>query len=316
MKTYDFSSNINFVKPNVNIDLNTLPLDEYPTYDSLYEKLAQNYGVNTNQIELFNGISSAIFSLFRFLDLENCAIYSPANLEYKKACVNFSYQIRTINRHEDIYLPLKEGSLVIFENPSLIDGVYVDIEKLLEYWSEKNCTVLIDETQFDFCDGISAITKLQSYDKLYILKSMASFYGVAGISVCSIISNETNVSSIKKFEPNYKISTFDANYLQAILEDKGFKTVAKAINLKSKMQLEKILKQCELFEKVYDSKANYFLVKLKNLTSKEFLKMLSVYDIQIVDCSIFDYLDESFVRISVKNSQSNQVLKEALEKLC
>lgn len=316
MKTYDFSSNINFVKPNVNIDLNTLPLDEYPTYDSLYMKLVQNYGVNTNQIELFNGISSAIFSLFRFLDLEDCTIYSPANLEYKKACVNFSYQIRTINRHEDIYLPLKEGSLVIFENPSLIDGVYVDIEKLLEYWSEKNCTVLIDETQFDFCDGISAITKLQSNDKLYILKSMASFYGVAGSSVCSIISNETNVSSIKKFEPNYKISIFDANYLQAVLEDKGFKTVAKAINLKSKMQLEQILKQCELFEKVYDSKTNYFLVKLKNITSKEFQKMLFSHDIKVLDCSIFDYLDESFVRISVKNSQINQVLKEALEKLC
>ena len=56
----DLSSNINFVKPQINIDFNTLDISSYPTYDKLYEQIALNYGVEPSQIELFNGGSSAI----------------------------------------------------------------------------------------------------------------------------------------------------------------------------------------------------------------------------------------------------------------
>ena len=36
----DLSSNINFVKPQINVDFNTLDISSYPTYDKLYEKIA------------------------------------------------------------------------------------------------------------------------------------------------------------------------------------------------------------------------------------------------------------------------------------
>ena len=74
----DLSSNINFIKPKINIDFNTLDISSYPTYDKLYEKIASNYEVQKDEIELFNGGSSAIFTLFRNLALKNCTIYSPA----------------------------------------------------------------------------------------------------------------------------------------------------------------------------------------------------------------------------------------------
>jgi len=87
----DLSSNINFVKPHVNIDFNALDIAPYPNYETLYESIASHYGVNIEEIELFNGGSSAIFSLFRLLKGNHkglplrCTIYSPAYLEYKKA---------------------------------------------------------------------------------------------------------------------------------------------------------------------------------------------------------------------------------------
>ena len=70
----DLSSNINFVKPQINVDFNTLDISSYPTYDKLYEKIASNYGVQCDEIELFNGGSSAIFSLFKHLALDSCTI--------------------------------------------------------------------------------------------------------------------------------------------------------------------------------------------------------------------------------------------------
>ncbi len=312
----DLSSNINFVKPQINVDFNTLDISSYPTYDKLYEKIAFNYGVSSSQIELFNGGSSAIFTLFRHLALQTCTIYSPAYLEYKKAALNFGYELNTINRFSDINEKVKENSLVIFVNPSTPDGKYYDLEELMKSWIKKSCTILIDESFLDFCDKPSAIKYLETYDKLYILKSMTKFYSSAGIRVGTIVSTKQNIEKLKRFEPMWKLSQFDSNYLQAALADKLFKNISKEINLKNKIELENILNESDLIEEIFESSANYLLVKLSNLNAKEFIELLKPYKIMVRDCSNFDYLDERFVRIAVKSSSANEILQRALKEIC
>ena len=312
----DLSSNINFVKPQINIDFNTLDISSYPTYDKLYEKIALNYAVETSQIELFNGGSSAIFTLFKHLALQTCTIYSPAYLEYKKAALNFDYELNLINRFSNINENVKENSLVIFVNPSTPDGKYYELEELMKTWIEKSCTILVDESFLDFCDKASAIKYLEIYDKLYILKSMTKFYSSAGIRVGTIVSTKENIEKLKEFEPMWKLSQFDSNYLQAALDDKLFKNISKAINIKNKIELENILKNSILIEEVFESSANYLLVKLKNLKAKEFQELLKPYKIMVRDCSNFDFLDERFIRIAVKSSNANEILQKALEEIC
>ena len=312
----DLSSNINFVKPQINIDFNTLDISSYPTYDKLYEKIASNYEVQKDEIELFNGGSSAIFTLFRNLALKNCTIYSPAYLEYKKASLNFGYELDLINRFEEKTAVIKPNSLVIFVNPSTPDGNYYELEELMQNWIKNSCTILIDESFLDFCDKPSAIKYLKSYDKLYILKSMTKFYSSAGIRVGTIVSTKENIEKLKRFEPMWKLSQFDSNYLQAALDDKIFKSISKAINIKNKIELENILKNSELIEEVLESSANYVLVKLKNLSAKEFQEKLRPYKIMVRDCSNFDYLDSRFVRIAVKATLANETLQKALNEIC
>jgi len=312
----DLSSNINFIKPEIHLDFNNLDISSYPIYDKLYQKIANNYNVKPEQIELFNGGSSAIFTLFKHLNLNHCTIYSPAYLEYKKACVNFGYELRTINRFENIFLPLKEESLVIFVNPSTPDGTFYDLDILMNYWIEKKCTILIDESFLDFSDGKSAIEYLKKYDKLYILKSMTKFYSSAGIRVGTIVSSEKNIDSLKRFEPMWKLSQFDSNYLSAALEDKNFKRISKAINVKNRIELERVLEDSSLVESIYQSSANYILAKLKNIDAIQLQEKLKPYKILIRNCSNFDYLDVSYIRVAVKSRTSIQILKKALEDIC
>ena len=315
----DLSSNINSIKPNINIDFNNLDISSYPIYVKLYKKIADNYDVKIEQIELFNGGSSAIFSLFRHLKnlgLEHCTIYSPAYLEYKKACMNFGYELRTINRFEDIQLPVRNKSFVIFVNPSTPDGKYYDIDSLMNYWMQKDCSILIDESFLDFCDGQSAIRYLEQYDKLYILKSMTKFYSSAGIRVGTIVSNEKNIGLLKEFEPMWKLSNFDSNYLVSALEDKNFKKISKDINEKNRLELENILKNSTLIESIYKSNANYILAKLKKLKANELQEKLKPYKIMIRNCENFDFLDDRYVRIAVKSTNNLEVLKKALKQIC
>lgn len=223
----DLSSNINFLKPKLDIDFNSLDISSYPNYDKLYKAISKHYNVMKSQIELYNGGSSAIFKLFENLKLKHCTIYSPAYLEYKKAAQNFGYEIELINRFKDMKKEVKKGSFVIFVNPSTPDAKCYNINELLNLWIKKECTILIDESFLEFTDYESTTKYLEEYDKLYILKSMTKFYSSAGIRVGTIISSKENIIKLREKEPMWKISTFDMNYLIEVLKYKKFYKKAK-----------------------------------------------------------------------------------------
>ncbi len=146
----DLSSNINFIKPKLDIDFNTLNISPYPNYEALQESIATLYDVKSFKLELFNGATSAIYSLFRLLGLKHVTLYAPLYLEYKKAAKAYGYKIDLINRFKDLNQEIKPGSLVIFVNPSTPDGTFYMLDKLMQIWMDKECTILIDESFLDF----------------------------------------------------------------------------------------------------------------------------------------------------------------------
>ena len=308
----DLSSNINYLKPKITVDFNTLDISSYPTYERLYQKIAKHYKVKGKNIELFNGGSSAIFSLFKHLNLKECVIYSPAYLEYKKATKVHNYNLHIVNRFNNIEKKVPKNALVIFVNPSTPDGQLYELEKLLEYWKQQNCTVLIDESFLEFTTHTSATKLLKKYKNLYILKSMTKIFSAAGIRIGTLISTPKNIQKLQEKEPIWKLSTFDMYYLLNILEDKTFvqKTVAKSNE--NRKFLIAVLENYTFVNKIYESHANYLLIKLQKLTAQQLQSHLANYGIMIRDCSNFDGLNKYHVRIAVKSKKSIKLLQTAL----
>jgi len=313
----DFSSNINFVKPKISIDFNTLDIAPYPNYDTLYEAIASHYEVEVDKLELFNGGSSAIFTLFRWLSLSKpnpqCTIYSPAYLEYKKAAEVFGYEIDIIDRFNNFNTEVKDGSLVVFVNPSTPDGCYYNMDNLLKKWIAKKCTILVDESFLEFTDKPSVSNHIKNYDKLYILKSMTKFYGAAGIRIGTLISNNINIETLRHFEPAWKLSSFDSLYIQEAIKDKTLFPRTHEIVQNNRTKLIKILGQSKYVEKVLPSAANYLLVKLRGITADTLQGKLIPFKILIRNCANFDGLDSSYVRIAIKELQSIEALQKALD---
>lgn len=312
----DLSSNINFITPKIKINFNNLDISSYPDYENLYKKVAQKYKVNKNNIELFNGGSSAIFSFFKNMNLKHCTIYSPAYLEYKKAANIFSYKLNLINRFENIYTKkIIKNSLVIFVNPSTPDGKYYDLKKLMKIWIKRNCTIFIDESFLDFTNKKSSIKYLKRYDKLYILKSMTKMYSSASIRVGTIISNAYNIEYLRSFEPLWKISHFDSIYLQNALKGKSFISKTVAITKSIKTYTIKKLNQISFVKNIYKSNSNYLLIQLKNIDSTSLQNLLIPYKIMIRDCSNFDFLDSSYVRIAIKDKKKMKTFLKSLKEI-
>lgn len=311
----DLSSNINFIKPHIKTDLNSIDISKYQNYDDFYKKLSKFYGVKKNQLEIFNGGSSAIFSFIRNSKSKNVYIYSPAYLEYKKACKIYGKNIILINRFYKVNEKehIKKCSTIIFVNPSTPDGIHYNLDKKLEYWNKKGCKVLIDESFIDFTKYKTQANKINSYDNLYILKSMTKFYSCASVRFGVIISNKHNIKEIKDKEPLWKVSIYDRVYIQDIIENKKF--IAKTLkeNKKAKAYLKNILQNSKHIEFIHKSDANFFLVELKKLTAKAFQKRLLKHKILIRDCSNFDYLNKYHVRIAVKSIPQLDLFKKALK---
>ncbi|MDP3301889.1 MAG: aminotransferase class I/II-fold pyridoxal phosphate-dependent enzyme [Sulfuricurvum sp.] len=306
----DLSSNINFITPSV--DFGTVTLNSYPDYEVLTQTLADYYNVHSDELELFNGGSSAIFSLMRFFDQPTCTIYSPAYLEYKKAALAYGKKLNLINRLENIHTKISENSLVVFVNPSTPDGHYYEMDTLMREWMAKNCTILIDESFLEFCDGASVTKYLQTYDKLYVLKSQTKFYGCAGVRVGIVLSTRENIRALKANEPLWKISALDSHFLISALADEPFRAQSYALNMEAKGYLKVLLDNSPIFERVLDSDANFFLVRLASISTREFQEKLLPHRIMVRDCSNFDFLDERYVRIAVKSVSDLKWFERAL----
>ncbi|MCD6433561.1 MAG: aminotransferase class I/II-fold pyridoxal phosphate-dependent enzyme, partial [Sulfurimonas sp.] len=193
----DFSSNINFYNKTPNIRLTNWMLAKYAdsSYKDLKRIVSQKYQIEENQIELYNGATSAISELLSQLKYKRVYLYSPLYGEYEKGIKKDSKIIK-INRFKNLYKKPKKGSTIIFVNPSTPDGKYYDLEKLFSIWREQNCTIILDESFLEFENLKSLRNRIKTYKKLYIIQSFSKFYACAGVRIGAIFSNRANIKSL------------------------------------------------------------------------------------------------------------------------
>lgn len=308
----DLYSTTNFLKPTIDIECNNLMVGNSIDNNNLYKKISKLYNIELCNIELFNDNTQAIYSLLGHFDKTLCYIYSPAPIVYNQIATKYNYTIETINRYVDLKSDIEANTLIIFANPSMPDGSFYDIEELLKIWKNKNCTILIDETFLDFTSFKSAKEFINEYNNLYILKSFEKFYAKFNISLVSIISNSKNINKLQEENPPLKISNLDNIYIQHMLKDKSFAKVSRTVNITNKEYLYRILENSKYISKVFPSSTNYVLVQLKNINFTRFQKILSSKDIIVKDCSSFDFLDDSFARISVRREKELKILKSII----
>jgi len=314
----DFSSNINFIKPTLNYDFyKGINLETYPDpdYGEIKSEIKVKYNISeSHDLELFNGASAGIYSFFKWISVKNIVLYSPIYLEYSHAANLQKMNIVSINRLANIDEDIPEQSVVIFVNPSTPDGHHYELLPLFKKWKHKRAIVLIDESFLDF-SGYPSLLNQMDYDHLYILKSFTKFYGYAGIRIGAIISTKANIKSLAKHEPPWKLSTFDSQFLIRALRDKElFNKTHNAVN-ENRSRLIEICQNSSLFNRVFNSTANFILTELKQFDAYQFQKYLEPFKILIRPCDNFDYLNQHHTRLAVKDKNSISKLAKALQQI-
>lgn len=311
----DFSSNINCYEKEDTLTLTNKTINDSTNfgYKELKSIIAHNYGLKPSQIALYNGAVRAVYELFRSIKTKEVYLYAPLYDEYEKAALKTKKEVFKVSRlggemQDDVW----DGSIVLFVNPAIPEGTYYDneeLEELFALWIERECTIIIDESFLEFEALPSVRQKINDYKKLYVIHSFSEFYACAGVKISAVFSNKKN---IKKLDPNISgISLLDAAFLKQRLSDTSFISDSQALHKQQKEELYSILENSWLFKQVFESDANFFLTQSDR--AAEIFNHLLEEKILVRRCFNFDYLDNSFLRFSVKDASAHEKLKSALQ---
>lgn len=335
----DYSSNINPLGvPKKFMDIAKESFDKLvnypdPYYIELRKKIAEFNSINMDNIIVGNGATEILFLYMRALKPKKVLVLAPCFAEYERALKSVSAKIEYFelkesnNFYPDIEKLKKkiednDYDLLLFCNPNNPTGQFInleDMEKIMRVCENKNTRVFIDEAFIEFIENWKEKTLSSFKNKnIFIMRAFTKFFAIPGLRLGYGIAFDENI--LKKMweekEP-WTVNTFANLAGLTMFDDKGYiEETEKWISEEKKFIYRKL---SELkYIKAYKTECNFILIKLFNISSSALREKMIEKNILIRDASNFKFLNESFVRLAIKDRNSNlrmlESLKEVLER--
>lgn len=307
-------------------------LTQYPSGLKVNNLLASKYfNIKEEYILIGNGAAELIKAVMNTLK-DNIGFIRPTFEEYpnrynsqkhvifKPETEGFKYSCQDIMDYFDD----KDIKTLVIINPDNPSGNYITKKGLFELldWSvKKEINLLIDESFVDFSiEEDSTLLKdeiLEKYKNLIIVKSISKSYGVPGVRLGIIAtSNFELLQNIIKEVSIWNINSFGEYYMQIYGKyEKIYKNSLEKIRSAREIFINELREIKEL--QVFDSQANYILIKiLEKYSSEELAKiLLNNYEIYIKDLKGKAGIDDNFIRIAVRDTEDNKYCINALKEI-
>lgn len=309
-------------------------LCDYPSGMEINSLLgAKYYGLHKEQVCIGNGAAELIKSLMENYTGKIGMIYPTFEeyphrknkddiVPYYADSFDFRYSADDLIRFYDS----KDIQMLVLINPDNPSGNYiekVDVLRLAEWAMKKNIKFVVDESFVDFADVNESATLLQEdilekYSNLIVVKSISKSFGVPGLRLGILASNDLElIAKMKKDVAIWNINSFAEFYLQIFEKYKSNYEDALAQFKKVRSQFVKELKTIEKL-RVLPSQANYLMCELTGeMTSRELsVSLLNDYNLLIKDLSAKEGFEgKSYIRVAVKRPEENIKLVQAVKSI-
>ncbi|MEM7087087.1 MAG: histidinol-phosphate transaminase [Bacteroidota bacterium] len=269
----DFNTEMIFLDANENPFQTNVNRYPDPWQRDVKTILAEQKGLKTENILLGNGSDEVLDLLIRAFcepKLDHIITLPPTYGMYKV--------LSGINDVENIEIPLNSefqpkvseilritnaNSKLLFicspNNPTGNSFSDKRIKSILENFSG---LVVIDEAYIDFSNKPSWLEMLSTYPNLIITQTMSKAYGMAGIRMGICYASSEIISVLNKIKPPYNINELTQKRALERLRDTT--SLKNEINLviSEKSNLLKVLLQFKFVKNVFQSDANFILVKV------------------------------------------------------
>lgn len=294
-----------------------------PEYIELKHKIAKYLNVSENCIIPGNGASEIIYMLFSAFNLKKVLIPAPSFSEYAIAANINGCQVEyfEIKENEDFKIntqkllkKMKDGYDALFlcnpNNPTSVLTQKDDLLEILNFAAKNSTLVVIDETFIELtADGNenSMVQYVESFKNMFIIRAFTKIFAMPGIRLGYGIAHDKLIQRLWGKKIPWSVNTFAAavaEFLPYSLE------YLEASKLWIKEEKEWFYEQlCRIDEvKVFKPETNFILLKIlrKDIKSGMLYDKMAREGILIRDASNFMYLDSSFIRIAIKDRESNK----------
>jgi threonine-phosphate decarboxylase len=274
-----------------------------------------------------NGATEIIHNFARCFVRKNALIPAPTFCEYEVASNRAGADV-TLVPLKDMRLDAdslveksKKKDALFLCNPNNPTGLLgtSEIKKVIEHLDDTT-KILIDESFIELVDennnAYSFIDKVMEYDNLIVLRSFTKSFALAGLRIGYCVSNPKLAKKIAAKHISWNVN--GVAQLAAIVALKDVNRLAEARKLVRKeraFMYYYINGNLESFA-ACPSDANYFLIHLKNGDSRKVRDhLLETRGVLVRDCSSFNGMGSTYIRVAIKTHDENMLLLNALQSL-
>ncbi|MBR1545830.1 MAG: aminotransferase class I/II-fold pyridoxal phosphate-dependent enzyme [Prevotella sp.] len=321
------------MKDELRANFDTL-LTEYPSGMFVNSLLAgKNFGIKQDYVVVGNGAAELIKSLMEET-LGKIGVIYPTFEEYPHRMRpdqivafqpnndDLSYTADDLMR----FFAEKQIDSLLLINPDNPSGNFIPmsgLKRLITWSRQQNIRLIVDESFVDFSEDFEHNSLLhndilESYKGLVVMKSISKSYGVPGLRLGILASADTDtIRSIKKDVSIWNINSFGEFYMQIFGKYEKDYVQACYRFITERNRFGKLLSTIP-YLRVLPTQANYFCCQvIDKYTSAELtMLLLERFNIIAKDCDSKNGLKGSnYIRLSVRNTEDNDRLIEALRSL-
>lgn len=199
--------------------LANVALGLYPELDPLYRKLADWLKISPDRIYVTEGIAGAIKALLETTTNpgENVVCPTPTFALYPVFSEMFQLEHRTVGYSKNYQLDLgklfdaidDETAIVFLPNPNVPIAGTLGFDKVAEIatrCAEHQAVLVVDEVYYLF-GGPTAISLIDDYRNVFVMRSFSKAFGLAGIRVGYLIGNSDDIDYVSKTRGGYEASS-------------------------------------------------------------------------------------------------------------
>ena len=346
----DFSANINPLGPSQRgldaLNAQLRYISHYPdaTNDDVLNAIADTYEMDKHQIIVGNGAAELLYAICRLPGYTGAFVPAPGFSEYKEALEASKIPVRDIfyrPREDDNgkpyfevpYLALEtfaaelkgqDGRIIVFlGNPNNPDGTLLDkdhIRTVASMLKDANSLLVIDESFIDFVGNdplqdneYSMRSLVNEFDNIIVVHSFTKFYAVPGLRIGAAFANETLITQLQQYIPSWSVNTLAQAYTKAALNDVDYIKRTKQELNEERAFMYNALDAIEGIT-VYLPSANFILfqVNQEGITANYINEELKKYNMIVRNCDSYVGLTNHWVRIAIKDHDTNIKLVDKL----
>ncbi|MGL5610757.1 pyridoxal phosphate-dependent aminotransferase, partial [Cetobacterium sp.] len=273
-----------------------------------------------------NGATEVLFLYMKAVKAKKVLIIAPTFAEYERAAraagrdVKFFPLSKDFSLNENMLLDfITDEDVVVMCNPNNPTGKFQNLEKikkLADFLERKNKKLFIDEAFIEFVDNWKDKTAfLLKHKNVFILRALTKFFALPGVRLgYGLTYDEAILNEIKNIREPWSVNGVAEIAGKTMLLDTLYIHETENWIKKEKLWFYEELCKIDNIE-VTPTETNFILVKLLNDNAKSFRKKMIENGVLVRDASNFMFLDESYIRLAIKDRKKNEQVLEALRRV-